>query len=176
MMERLLVALDGSAHSDKALELAADLAETYGAELLLTHVMSTAPLSLAERELAAAEYADELASWTTTRAPVGGGDMEGGSHELLLHYSDLTHHFREAMGKHLLASAKRRVIGRKIESVQTLLADGDPAETIIGLAKDRMVDAIVIGSRGLSDIKGLFLGSVSHKVGDLAECTCITVK
>ena len=44
------------------------------------------------------------------------------------------------------------------------------------IAKDRMVDAIVIGSRGLSDIKGLFLGSVSHKVGHLAECTCITVK
>jgi nucleotide-binding universal stress UspA family protein len=176
MMERLLVALDGSAHSDKALELAADLAEAYGAELLLTHVMSTAPLSVAEREMAAAEYADELASWTTTRTAVGSGELEGGGHELLMYYSDLTHHFRETMGKHLLASAKRKLKERKIESVQTLLADGDPAETITGLAKDKKADAIVIGSRGLSDIKGLFLGSVSHKVGHLAECTCITVK
>lgn len=176
MMERLLVALDGSAHSDKALELAADLAETYGAELLLTHAMSTAPLSLAEREMAAAEYADELASWTTTRTAVGSGELEGGGHELLMHYSDLTHHFRETMGKHLLASAKRKLDERKICSVQTLLADGDPAETIIALARDKKVDVIVIGSRGLSDIKGLFLGSVSHKVGHLAECTCITVK
>ncbi len=175
-MERLLVALDGSAHSDKALEFAADLAEAYGAELLLTHVMTTAPLSVAERELAAAEYADELASWTTMRPKIGGAELEGGGHELLLHYSDLTHHFRETMGKHLLASANRKLSDRKIDSVQTLLADGDPAETITGLAKDRMVDAIVIGSRGLSDIKGLFLGSVSHKVGHLAECTCITVK
>lgn len=175
-MERLLVALDGSAPSDKALELAADLAETYGAELLLTHVMSAAPLSVAERELAAVEYADGLASWTTTRAPIGGGDLERGGHELLMHYSDLTHHVRETMGKHLLASAKRKLGERNIESVQTLLADGDPAETITGLAKDKKVDAIVIGSRGLSDIKGLFLGSVSHKVGHLAECTCITVK
>ncbi len=176
MMERLLIALDGSAHSDKALELAADLAETYGAELLLAHVMSTAPMSLAERELAAAEYADELASWATARTTVGSGELEGGAHELLMHYSDLTHHFRETMGKHLLASAKRKLSGRNIESVQTLLADGDPAETITGLARDRKVDAIVIGSRGLSDIKGLFLGSVSHKVAQLAECTCITVK
>ncbi len=176
MMERLLVALDGSAHSDKALELAADLAETYGAELLLTHAMSTAPLSVAEREMAAAEYADELASWTTTRTTVGSGELEVGGHELLMHYSDLTHHFRETMGKHLLASAKRKLDERKICSVQTLLADGDPAETIIALARDKKVDVIVIGSRGLSDIKGLFLGSVSHKVGHLAECTCITVK
>ncbi len=175
-MERLLVALDGSAHSDKALELAADLAEAYGAELLLAHVMSSAPLTLAERELAAAEYADELASWTTTRTTVGSGELEGGGHELLLHYSDLTHHFRETMGKHLLASAKRKLVDRKIGEIQILLADGDPAETITGLAKDRKADAIVIGSRGLSDIKGLFLGSVSHKIGHLAECTCITVK
>ncbi|MEM7045185.1 MAG: universal stress protein [Pseudomonadota bacterium] len=176
MMERLLVALDGSAHSDKALELAADLAETYGAEIMLVHVMSTAPLSLAEREMAAAEYVDELAAWTTTRATTGTGEFEGSGHELLLHYTDLTHHFRETMGKHLLASAKGKLSGRKIESVQILLADGDPAETITGLARDRKADAIVIGSRGLSDMKGLFLGSVSHKVSHLAECTCITVK
>ncbi|MGI9416885.1 MAG: universal stress protein [Geminicoccaceae bacterium] len=176
MMERLLVALDGSPHSDKALELAADLAETYGAELLLTHVMSSAPLSVAEREMAAAEYADELAAWTTTRTTTGTGEFEGGGHDLLMHYADLTHHFRETMGKHLLAAARKKLSMRKIGSVQILLADGDPAETITGLAKDRKVDAIVIGSRGLSDIKGLFLGSISHKVSHLATCTCITVK
>ncbi|MDH3663833.1 MAG: universal stress protein [Alphaproteobacteria bacterium] len=175
-MERLLVALDGSSHSDKALELAADLAETYGAELLLAHVMSSAPLDDAERQLAAAEYADELAAGMTTRAKTGTGGLEGGGHELLMHYTDLTHHFRETMGEHLIASAKKKLGDRKIESVQVLLAEGDPAETIVGLAKDRKVDAIVMGSRGLSDIKGLFLGSVSHKVGHLAECTCITVK
>lgn len=176
MMERLLVALDGSAHSDKALELAADLAEAYGAELLLTHVMSSAPLSLAEREMAAAEYADELANWTTSRTTTGTVEPEGSGHELLMHYNDLTHHFRETMGNHLLALANTKLSGRNISSVQVLLADGDPAETITGLAKDRNADAIVIGSRGLSDIKGLFLGSVSHKVSHLAECTCITVK
>jgi nucleotide-binding universal stress UspA family protein len=175
-MQRLLVALDGSAHSDKALDIAADLAETYGSELLLVHVMSSAPLSLAERELAAAEYADELASWTTERNKTGSPSVEGDGHELLLHYSDLTHHFRETMGKHLIAAAKRRLSGRKIGSLQFMLAEGDPAERIATLAKDRMVDAIVIGSRGLSDLKGLFLGSVSHKVNHLAPCTCITVK
>ncbi|MGI9449275.1 MAG: universal stress protein [Geminicoccaceae bacterium] len=175
-MERLLVALDGSDHSAKALELAADLAEAYGAELMLAHVMSSAPLSHAEREMAAAEYADELSGWTAGQGTTGTGELEGSGHELLMHYSDLTHHFRETMGKHLLASAKRKLSGRKIESIQVLLADGDPAETLTGLAKERKVDAIVIGSRGLSDIKGLFLGSVSHKVNHLADCTCITVK
>ena len=41
-MQRILVALDGSEHSDKALDLASDIAAKYGAELVLLHVMSDA--------------------------------------------------------------------------------------------------------------------------------------
>ncbi len=175
-MERLLVALDGSPHSDKALDVGADLAETYGAELFLVHVMSSAPLSLAERELAAAEYADELASWATERQRTGSPTGEDGGHDLLLHYSDLTHHFRRTMGNHLIAAAKKKLSRRNIDSVHVMLADGDPAETIVQLAKEKLVDAVVIGSRGMSDLKSLFLGSVSHKINHLAPCTCITVK
>jgi len=33
-----------------------------------------------------------------------------------------------------------------------------------------------MGTRGLSDLKGLFVGSVSHKVSHLADCSCITVR
>lgn len=175
-MDRILVALDGSVHSDKALELAADLAGTYQAELLLVHVLSSAPLSEAEREMASVEYADDLEAWTTRHAsPVTGG-IGGKGHELLTHYGDLAHHFREMVGKRLIASAQQKLRGRKLESLQMLLADGDPAHTIVSLAKDRNADAIVMGSRGLSDIKGLLVGSVSHKINHLAECTCITVK
>lgn len=38
------------------------------------------------------------------------------------------------------------------------------------------IDCVVMGSRGLSELQGLFLGSVSHKVANHAPCTCITVK
>jgi nucleotide-binding universal stress UspA family protein len=33
-----------------------------------------------------------------------------------------------------------------------------------------------MGTRGLSDIKGLFMGSVAHKVNQMASCTVVTVK
>jgi nucleotide-binding universal stress UspA family protein len=175
-MDRILVALDGSDHSDKALNLAADLAEAHGAELLLAHVMSSAPLNDVERRMAASEYADELTAWASDRPSPATGEFGASGHELLVHYSDLAHHFREMIGKRLMAAAKKKLHGRRIDSLQVMLADGDPAQTIVRLAKDRKADAIVMGSRGLSDVKGLFLGSVSHKVNHLADCTCITVK
>ena len=35
---------------------------------------------------------------------------------------------------------------------------------------------IFLGSRGLGDVGGLLMGSVSHKVMHLAPCTCVAVK
>ena len=35
---------------------------------------------------------------------------------------------------------------------------------------------IFLGSRGLDDMVGLMMGSVSHKVMHLAPCTCVAVK
>ena len=43
-------------------------------------------------------------------------------------------------------------------------------------AKKEAADMIVLGSRGLGHIAGLVMGSVSHKVSHLSDCTCITVK
>ena len=67
-MQRILVALDGSEHSDKALDLASDIAAKYGAELVLLHVMSDKPLTNGERYLAETEYVDDLLS--SLQAPV----------------------------------------------------------------------------------------------------------
>jgi nucleotide-binding universal stress UspA family protein len=60
--------------------------------------------------------------------------------------------------------------------MQTVLEDGDPANAILRVAKRLQVNMIFLGSRGLSDTKGLLMGSVSHKVAHLAECTCVSVK
>ena len=61
-------------------------------------------------------------------------------------------------------------------AITPLVAEGDPADVILNLAASHKVDMIVLGSRGLSDFKGLLVGSVSHKVGAQADCSCITVK
>ena len=57
-----------------------------------------------------------------------------------------------------------------------LTAEGDPAGRILDTAKNGGADLIVLGSRGLTDVASLLLGSVSHKVLHLAPCACLMVK
>jgi nucleotide-binding universal stress UspA family protein len=175
-MERILVALDGSDHSEKALDLAADIAAKYGAELLLLHVMPDRPLTDAERHMAEVEYLDELLSGLDAAGIGGGGDPRQRAQRVLRHYSDVAHRFREAVADRLISRARARIQDKGVRSLQTLIEDGDPANTILRRAKDRHVDMIFLGSRGLGDAKGLLMGSVSHKVAHLAECSCVSVK
>ncbi len=74
------------------------------------------------------------------------------------------------------AEAKQVVQKKGVKDVETLIVEGDPAQEIVRTAKVRMADAIVIGSRGLNYLEGLLLGSVSHKVVQAAECTCVVVR
>jgi nucleotide-binding universal stress UspA family protein len=54
--------------------------------------------------------------------------------------------------------------------------EGDAAEKILLVGKNKKVDTIVIGSRGLSTAKGFLLGSVSHKITNYAKCPVIIVR
>jgi nucleotide-binding universal stress UspA family protein len=65
---------------------------------------------------------------------------------------------------------------RGLKNVVGRTAEGRPADKILEMAGSEDVDTIVMGSRGLSDARALFLGSVSHKVANHAQCTCVTVK
>jgi nucleotide-binding universal stress UspA family protein len=176
-MERILVALDGSEHSEKALDLASDIAGKHGSELVLLHVVSDKPLSDAERQMAEVEYLDEIVSGMD-RAISGqaGEDPRLAAQRLLQQYDGVARRFREAMATRLMSQAKSRAREKGVRRVQTVVEDGDPASAVLRIGKGLHTDMIFMGSRGLGDAKGLFLGSVSHKVTHLAECTCVSVK
>jgi nucleotide-binding universal stress UspA family protein len=53
---------------------------------------------------------------------------------------------------------------------------GHAAKEIVDTAKAQGSDLIVMGSRGLSDIAGLFLGSVTHKVLQLSHVPVLVVR
>ncbi len=52
----------------------------------------------------------------------------------------------------------------------------DVAKEILHAAKGFDADSIVLGSRGLGDFAGLLLGSVAHRVIQLADCPVIVVR
>lgn len=62
-----------------------------------------------------------------------------------------------------------------------LMIEGDYPPESVGLAitdvaREKKVDLIILGSRGLSEVKGLLLGSVSNKVVQHAQCPVLVVK
>ncbi len=60
--------------------------------------------------------------------------------------------------------------------VRTLMQSGSPAARILQRAAQTRSPLIVMGTRGLSDVQGFLLGSVSRKVASLASCPVLVVK
>ncbi len=60
--------------------------------------------------------------------------------------------------------------------VRTVMLAGSPAAAIVGRAAQERSHLIVVGTRGLSDVKGFLLGSVARKVASLAPCPVLVVK
>ena len=73
------------------------------------------------------------------------------------------------------ATHARAAIGHAT-AARTLVSIGDPAEEIVALARRERASLIVMGSRGLSPVRELLLGSVSEKVIRHAHCAVTVVR
>lgn len=76
-------------------------------------------------------------------------------------------------GKEIVSRLVERFAGRAQAS--GLVAEGDPAQEIVEAARDQAADLIVMGSRGMSPIQGLLLGSVTNRVLHQAERPVLVV-
>jgi nucleotide-binding universal stress UspA family protein len=150
MFTHLLVPVDGSEHANRAVLAAADLAQRYDAKLTLLHVLIHAGSLAVPEELKA--------------------------------YSELEHvriterDLMESAGNEILRNAEALARKNGAKSCQIVLKTGDPTTCIADYVRKNGVDLVVMGRRGLGDMAGLFLGSVSHKVANATDCTCLTVK
>lgn len=177
MIKTVLVAVDGSDHARKALELAADIAEKYRARLVLLHVLMRdatvervrkflKPQGLSADQRRLLKDCKDEPGFVAPVTGLGGAYIPvPAPHELL-----------EPMGRQILERAEATAKKAGVKQVSTVIEDGDPATVILARAKREKADMIVLGSRGFGDLKGLLLGSVSHKVASHAACTCVTVK
>ena len=151
MFKKILATTDGSDHGTKAVELASELAGKYGAKLVLVHVIQHGRVPEPVQKMLEAEHLVEPHQPASLRA-------------------------FEALGEHILGTAKRLARDRGVKDVQEVIEHGDPAHRILACADREKADMIVVGSRGLSELKGMLMGSVSYKLIQLAKCTCIAVK
>lgn len=151
MGKKFLVAVDGSDHGWKALDLAADLAKVSDAEVIILHVIPYGPMPIEFQQFAELE-----------RIPAADRSFRY-QHDM-------------AVGDSIAREAEARARERGLVRVTAQVAEGDPANEIAAQARSRHIDMIFLGSRGASDIRGMIMGSVSHKVMHIAPCTCVAVR
>ncbi|MGH6718787.1 MAG: universal stress protein [Alphaproteobacteria bacterium] len=148
MFTNIVLGVDGSEHALKATDRACELARLCAARLVILTVAK--PIRGVSKQVREYMYAEHIA----------------GEPQYVL----------SEMAKSVLIEAESRARRAGLENVKTVVREGQPARRIVEYAKEHGADLIVLGSRGLGDIGGLLLGSVSHKVITLAECTCLIVK
>ena len=81
----------------------------------------------------------------------------------------------EAEGKAILAKGEETVSAQGLP-VEIRLRQGVPAEELLRAAGEEKADLMVLGSRGLSQVKAFLLGSVSDKVSHHAKCPVLIVR
>jgi len=152
MINKILVATDASAASNRALDMAAQLAEQHNAELFIIHVIRDMQIPFEIQEIPELE-SQQIESFSEAREKI-----------------------MRKIAENVLKVAREKVEKAGVNKVQTTIGTGDPATSILDFAKRREVDMIVIGTRGLGKLKGTILGSVSRKVTNNAETSCLIVR
>ncbi len=148
MFKKILVPVDGSDESRKALELAKGIASgCQTTDITLLYVMN--PIVFA----AAASPGEEK---FISAVP-----------EIMVFRQQEADMVLEEMAK-LLADTSVQVERKALE--------GHPARAILETAKEGHFDLIVMGSRGMSRLAGFLLGSVSDAVVHHAHCPVMIVR
>jgi nucleotide-binding universal stress UspA family protein len=129
-------------------------------------------------------HADFVLEWAAHLA------KEHSSRLLLLHAYHLPVEFQQLEGAYLpqdfwasVRAEAEQNLQRYAEplraqglAVDVIVREGYPATVIEQEALDQHADLIVIGTRGLSGLKHLLLGSIAERVVQKAPCPVLTVK
>ena len=144
MFDRILVSVDSSPDSEKALDAASELARRFGGDVLVGHVRhigrgrvgKRGPLPPRGPWLESEQDARELVDAALAVLAGGGAKARG----------------------------------------EVLSGNGSVAGQILGAAREHDADLIVLGSRGVSQLEALLLGSVAGKIVHLAPCPVLLVR
>ena len=143
-VKSILVPTDFSADAEEAVETAAELANMFGAKLVVLHAFRLA-------------------------IPIA-SPMSGGYAPPAGFYGEI-----RAQAATQVEKLAKELAGRGADA-SGLAVDRVPFLAIVEEAKRLGVDLIVMGTRGLTGIKHVALGSVAERVVRKAHCPVLTVK
>lgn len=145
---KILVPYDGSPPSRRAVEYALRIATAVGKATVVVHLLNVQEADPSVIDYFTRDAADVAARLVTAR--------------------------RDA-GAKLLEIPARTVEDADVR-IERMVLLGDPAAIIGSYADDQHCDMIVMGTRGLGPVGGLFLGSVTTKVINLVGVPVTLVK
>ena len=153
VFKRILVPLDGSHDSSKAVDMAGDIAEKFDAEVLLLRVV------VPEGAAIAAMTAPESAS----------------SAQIAIEAAEEMVRQDKAAGRKYLAGLRKTLQDRGVKT-STVVEVGAAAKIIQQVAKQEKADLIVMMTRGNTGVKRVLLGSVADAVVRSAVAPVLVIR
>ncbi|WP_289000840.1 universal stress protein [uncultured Megasphaera sp.] len=144
--KNIVVPTDGSVNSKRALEHAVLLATSMQASITLVYVANIVSV------ISNFDQIPNASGYVTEQVAL---DMEEEGKGVLEEFS--------------------KEIPQDVE-VKSVFEVGSPGPAVLSVAKKYEADLIVMGSRGLGPLKGLFMGAVSSYVVTHAPCPVLIVK
>ncbi len=158
-LHHVLMVTDGSPHSQRAVDYLTRFPFPPSARVSVMHVLPPLlqpelqfPIRPFGAEMIPPQTLDEVAQAAARQAEI-----------------------EEQEGQAILAQTIEKLKAAGIEAA-SVLRRGDAATEIIEYVKGQGIDLVVAGSRGLSQVRGWLLGSVSRKLVHYAGCSVLIVK
>ena len=175
MIKKVLIATDGSVHAEKAVAFGSDIAAKYDAEVLLVHVLLRKEVSEEFHHMAEVEYGVDVRPLSEAIANVPAARFPA---NIVFTKQDVSTPSRmlTILGEKVLDQAAEMAQEHGVSKIRKRIEDGNPVSRILEIIETEDVELVVSGARGLSDLKALVVGSVSHKLSHLSPVTCVTVR
>ena len=173
VIKNIVAAIDGSDHASNALSVAIDLASKYEARLTLVHVLTH---DHPNQEFARMAEVENLLDPKQPNVTSKKDTFSAVARFIGSEKDDKEARMIALLGEQIIKNASKDAKQAGVKNISSEIRIGDYANCILDVANKTEADIIVMGRRGLSNLKGFVTGSVSHKVSQRADCSVLTVK
>ena len=158
MITKILVGIDGSENSEKALDEALEIADKFDASVLILNVFQPPP-----------ETGYQLNMFAQSQTPGYAQEPTAYQPNIAASINDL----RKVHEEVLLKATERATKLNPTLKITSELKEGDTSAQIVETAANGKFDLIVVGHKGNSEIREFFLGSTSERVVHRAKCNIL---